>query len=108
MHELVTLEQFNWVIRLVALAGVPVGAALGALAAAATHQPRRLAQGLALGLLGPLAALAWLLFRWTVRLDPATHYVGLYRPGVLAVDVVLFLVAGVGLGWLYRRFFARE
>jgi hypothetical protein len=95
-------------MRLVALAGLPLGAALGALAAAVTHQRFRLAQGLALGLLGPLAGLAWLLFSWTVRIDPATHYVGLYRPSVLALEVVVFLAAGVGLGLLYRRVFAER
>jgi hypothetical protein len=108
MHELVTLEQFNGVMRVVALAGLPLGAALGALLAALTRDRLRLAQGPALGLLGPLAGLAWLLFRWTVRIDPATHYVGLYRPGVLALDVVVFLAAGVGLGLLYRRVFRRS
>ena len=98
MHEIVTLDQFNRVMLVVAAAGLPLGAILGALL-------RRLRQGLALGLLGPLAGLAWLLFRWTVRIDPATHYVGLYRPGVLAADVVIFVALGIELGWLYRRAF---
>jgi hypothetical protein len=98
MREIVTLEQFDGLLLLLAALGVPLGALGGLLL-------RRFPQGLALGLLGPLIYVAWLLFRWTVRLDPATHYVGLYRPIVLAADVALFLALGLALGLLYRRAF---
>jgi hypothetical protein len=89
----------------VTVAGVPVGAAAGGLAAVVGRERRLFWRGTALGLLGPLAGVVWVLFRWTVRIDPTTHYVGLYRPGVIAADMVAFLATGVGLGWLYRRVF---
>ena len=108
MREIVTLEQWDRVMLVVALAGVPLGALAGLALAAARRECRALGQSLALGLLGPLAGLAWLFFRWTVRLDPQTHFVGLYRPGVLAADVALFMAAGAGLGLLYRAVFAKK
>jgi hypothetical protein len=103
MHELVTLEQLNRLMLGVTLAGLPVGLIVGGLVRALGHRPRALAQGLFLGLTASAVGLLWLLFRWTVRLDPVNQYVGLYRPGVLAADVALFLALGVGLGWLWRK-----
>jgi len=78
---------------------------VGAVMARVRGNRQHFVRGLALGLLGPLAWLAWLLFRWTVRIDPETHYVGLYRPQVLLTDALIFLAAGTALGLLYRRIF---
>ena len=73
---------------------------------AAVRKRRRLLwQGLFLGLAGSGVGLLWLLYRWTVRIDAAQEYVGLYRPAVLAGDVALFVLVGVGLGWLWRKAF---
>ncbi len=47
-------------------------------------------------------ALAWPAYLWSVRIDPAARYVGLYRPGVIAADVLVFLGLGFSLGLLFR------
>ncbi len=103
MYQLITLEQFDRLVVTVALVGLPLGAIIGGLVAARRRDRSFLLQGLALGLLGPLAWLLWRLFRWTVRLDPTTGYVGLYRPTVLLVDFFVFLILGI----VYKQVFAR-
>ncbi len=105
MHEIITLEQFGRTMAVVAVAGLLLGAIVGAGIAWARRSRQPLLRGLALGSLGPLLWLAWLLFRWTVRIDPQTHYVGLYRPQVLIADVLIFVAAGIALGLLYRKVF---
>jgi hypothetical protein len=105
MQEIVTLEQFSRVMAVVAVAAPLLGVTVGAVMARVRGSRQYFLRGLALGFLGPLAWLAWLLFRWTVRIDPETHYVGLYRPQVLLTDVLIFLTAGIALGLLYRKVF---
>ena len=103
MTELVTTEQFSHWLALAAAGALVAGAVLGGARAAWRRQWRYLGRGLAWGLLGPLAWLLWLAYRWAVRLDPQTEYVGLYRPGVILSLVVAALVLGSLVGWALRR-----
>lgn len=105
MHEIITLEQFGRALGALAMAGPLLGATVGGVVAWVGRRRQPFLRGLALGMLGPLLWLAWLLFRWTVRIDPETRYVGLYRPQVLIADVLIFVAAGIALGLLYRRIF---
>jgi hypothetical protein len=102
MRQIITVDQFSPAVLMLAGALFLAGALAGALGAGLRHDRRWLRRGLALGLLGPLLGLAWLAFRWSVRIDPAARYVGLYRPGVIAAAALAFLAAGAGLGLLFR------
>jgi len=102
MREIITLAQLDTLVLWITLAGAPVGLFLGALVKALCQRREAPWQGLFLGLVASGTGLLWLFFRWTVRVDPAREYVGLYRPGVLLLNVLVFLALGLALGWLWR------
>ncbi|NLO72798.1 MAG: hypothetical protein GX100_01640 [candidate division WS1 bacterium] len=103
MREIITLQQMDTLVLWVTLGGAPVGLFLGALVRGLFHRRQAAWQGLFLGLVASGIGLLWLFFRWTVRVDPVGEYVGLYRPGVLFLDALVFLALGLGLGWLWRK-----
>ena len=109
MEELVTVEQADAFFRALAWAGPLLGVLAGLIAG---HLRGRLShgllQGLAIGLLGPLVFGLWLLYGHMVRYDPATGVAGLHRVSVHAIAALTFIVVGVVIGWVYRRFVFTE
>jgi predicted lipid-binding transport protein (Tim44 family) len=97
MKELVTTEQATGVIRALAVALPPVGAAVGALAGV---RRKRVRQGLLIGLLAGLVGPAvWLL--WGMY-NAIMGRFGLDSVAGLLINTVLFSVIGVAVGVAIR------
>jgi len=109
MRELVTVGQFaRWLGAGLAAwtAGcVLVGRAWGA--SRGRGVKRGLARGGVLAALGPLMWGAWRHYEWMVRYDPQTGFVGLHKVWVLAVNLLVFVLAGVLVGWAVRAVWDR-
>jgi hypothetical protein len=102
MQELVTVEQVEWAIRLVATALPAVGLALGAVVGAAR---RRLARGAILGLLcgmaGPGIWGLWMIYNGVVGVYGLDSVRGLLIN--LALFVVVGALVGIGAALAWRR-----
>lgn len=48
---------------------------------------------------GALAYLLWCAYNWHVRWDPQTGYVGLHYVRVLLINLLMFVAAGLAVGW---------
>ncbi len=106
MHELIDLGKFELALQLLAAATLPVGLIVGTYLGRARGAMRKyMIRGAAVGLLGPIIYALWRYYRWMVRLEPETGYVGLHRPGVLALNVGVFIIVGAILGLAYARIF---
>jgi len=106
MHELIDLGKFELALQIIAAATLPVGLIVGICLGHARRGMRlQIIRGAAVGLLGPIIYALWCYYRWMVRLEPETGYVGLHRPGVLALNVGVFIIAGALLGLAYTRIF---
>jgi len=110
MQELVTVEQADAVIRLLAWAGPVAGLVAGLIAGAVRGRIAAGAiRGLAVGLLGPIIWAMWLLYSYLVRYNPETGEAGLHSVVTLALSALIFLVVGIALGGFYSRVvFARS
>jgi hypothetical protein len=105
MTELITVEQAESVLRALIWMGPLVGALVGLITGAIRRCPVvGLWQGVAVGLLGPVVYGAWLLYDYMVRYNPETGEAGLHKVWVHAVNALIFVVLGVALGAIYRRF----
>jgi len=106
MHELIDLGKFEMALQIFAAATLPIGLIVGTCLGHARGAMRpQIIRGAAVGLLRPIIYLLWCYYRWMVRLEPETGYVGLHRPGVLALNVGVFIIAGALLGLAYTRIF---
>jgi hypothetical protein len=104
MTELVTVEQAETVLRALIWVGPLLGALIGIIAGAMRGCPTLgLWQGVAVGLLGPVVYGMWRYYDWMVRYNPETGQAGLHRVWVHAVNGLVFIVVGVALGVVYRR-----
>lgn len=104
MHELVDLDKFDLAVRVVGLAGLPLGLLIGAVFGQLRGDIRwYLSRGLASGLLGPMIYGLWCYYRWTVRLEPTSGYVGLHKFSTLLVNIGVFAVVGAIVGLVYGR-----
>jgi hypothetical protein len=109
MTELVTVEQADAVLRALLWLGPLLGALIGLIAGVIRRCPVvGLWQGVAVGLLGPVVYGLWRLYSYTVRYDPESGVAGLHRISVHVVNGLIFIVLGVALGVIYRRFVFRE
>ena len=106
MHELIDLGKLELALQLFAAATLPVGLIVGACRGRVRGAMRKyMIRGAAVGLLGPIIYALWCYYRWIGRLEPETGYVGLHRPGVLALNVGVFIIVGAILGLAYTRIF---
>ena len=106
MHELIGLGKFELALQIIAAATLPVGLIVGTCLGRARGAMRlQIIRGAAVGLLGPIIYVLWHYYRWMVRLEPESGYVGLHKPGVLAVNLGVFIIVGAILGLAYTRIF---
>ncbi len=106
MHELIDLGKFELALQILAAVTLPIGLIIGTYLGRVRGAMRtQIIRGAAVGLAGPIIYLLWRYYRWMVRLDPESGYVGLHRPGVLAVNVGVFIIVGAILGLAYTRIF---
>jgi len=106
MHELIDLGKFELALQILAAATLPVGLIVGLCLGRVRRAMRKyMIRAAAVGLLGPILYALWCYYRWMVRLEPETGYVGLHKPGVLAVNVGVFIIVGAILGLAYTRIF---
>ena len=106
MHELIDLGKFELVLQILAAVTLPLGLIVGTCLGRVRGAMRaQIIRGAAVGLLGPIIYILWRYYRWMVRLEPETGYVGLHRPGVLALNVGVFIIVGAILGLAYTRIF---
>jgi chromate transport protein ChrA len=105
-REIIDLDQFARVIAGLAVA-LPVVAILVGLIVGSVrgNVAGGVLKGLAIGLLGPLIYGLWLLYSALIRYNPQTGYVGLHHVSVLVLNVALFALVGIILGFVYRRVF---
>ncbi len=107
MGELVTVEQTERAIRLVAMALPPLGLALGALVGAVRGRAGRgLALGLLCGLAGPAVWGLWRIYNGILESYGLDSVKGLAIS--LALFVVIGLAVGLVIGLLWRRQAGRE
>ncbi|MCK4323994.1 MAG: hypothetical protein KAW89_05640 [Armatimonadetes bacterium] len=106
MHELIDLGKFELALQILAAATLPAGLIVGTYLGRARGAMRNyMIRGAAVGLLGPIIYVLWRYYRWMVRLAPESGYVGLHRPGILALNVGVFIIVGAILGLAYTRIF---
>ncbi len=106
MHELIDLGKFELALQILAAATLPIGLIVGTCLGRVRGAMRtQITRGAAVGLLGPILYALWCYYRWMVRLEPESGYVGLHRPGVLAVNVGVFIIVGALLGLAYTSIF---
>ena len=107
LHEIVDLAQVDLAMVYVALAapvlGIIIGAVVGRLRSGIIYG---IGRGLAFGMLGPIIFVMWRFYRYMIRYDPATGYVGLHKMSVLALNVCVFAIVGLLLGALYGKLIA--
>ncbi|MCJ7822946.1 MAG: hypothetical protein MUQ26_07735 [Armatimonadetes bacterium] len=102
MRELVTVEQAERAIRMVAVALPVAGAAAGAIAGAVRGRAARgLAVGLLCGLAGPAIWLLWRMYNGVVGGYGLDSVRGLLVN--LGLFVAIGLVIGVAVGLVWRR-----
>jgi hypothetical protein len=95
MRELIVPQQSEWIVLGACLILSLVGLALG-------WRYKGLA-GVCAVLLGPLIYVMWRFHTWITRYDPVSGYFGLDKVTTLALEVVLFVAVGFGLGWFWSR-----
>jgi len=106
MHELIDLGKFELALQILAAVTLPLGLIVGLCLGRVRGAMRtQIIRGAAVGLLGPILYVMWRYYRWMVRLEPESGYVGLHKPGVLAVNVGVFIIAGAILGLAYTKIF---
>ena len=106
MHELIDLGKFELALQIIAAATLPIGLIVGTYLGRVRGAMRlQIIRGAAIGLLGPIVYVLWRYYRWMVRLEPESGYVGLHKPGVLAVNVGVFIIVGALLGLAYTKIF---
>jgi len=104
MQELVTVEQADAVIRVLAWAGPVAGLIVGLIAGAVIRRAAQgVLRGIAVGMLGPVLWALWLVYSGLVRYNPQTERAGLHSVATLAFSALIFIVVGIGLGALYGR-----
>jgi len=104
MEELVTVQQAGTVIATLAWAGPVAGLIVGIIAGATQGKPARGAiRGLAVGALGPVIWVLWLVFSHLVRYNPETGRAGLHSITTLVGSALVFVVVGIALGAFYGR-----
>ncbi len=104
MNTLVTVQQAGEIIQIMAWAGPLAGLLIGIAAGFARGKVAASAwQGLAIGLLGPIIWGLWLVYSHLVRYNPETGQAGLHSVTTLALSALIFTVAGIAMGSLYRK-----
>lgn len=95
MRELISPAQSETLVLLVSLL---LALALGACGARATGR-----RGWLAALVGPLVFGAWQAHKYATRFDPQSGYFGLNKVSVLLGEVVVFVLAGALLGFIWRK-----
>lgn len=107
LREIVDLAQVDMAMVYLALAapalGIVIGAIVGRLRSDVLYG---IGRGLAFGMLGPIIFVMWRFYRYMVRYDPASGYVGLHKMSVFALNVCVFAIVGILLGALYGKLVA--
>jgi uncharacterized membrane protein YeaQ/YmgE (transglycosylase-associated protein family) len=65
-------------------------------------------RGLVGAIPGVLILPLWMFHQWITRYDPQSGYFGLDKVKVLLMEVVLFVVLGVVLGWVWNTISRRD
>ena len=102
LHEIVDLVAVERLFRLLAIVGPLAGLALGAAAGSRRGNVRAgMRSGLLVGLLATVNYVMWSLF------NGLTNRNGLDTVKNFAINLAVFVAAGLALGSLYSRFFPR-
>ncbi len=107
-NEIVDVEAVDRMVLLAAVL-VPAACLLGGLLLGATRGRLGLQvqRALVVGTAGPLVLGLWHFYRYMIRLDHDTGYVGLHRMSVYILNIAVFTVVGALLGVLYARLATR-
>ncbi len=105
-REIVNLQQFARCLQAIAIALPFIAVAVCVIAGVKKkHLGQSIVKGIALGLLGPLIYVLWLIYSFLVRYNPQTGEAGLHRVSILLINVAIFALIGVLLGFVYSRIF---
>ena len=108
MTEIVNLQTVDTVMWYVAVIGPILGLLVGTLLGMRRGQLAFGAKfGILIGLLGPIITGLWVLYRYMIRYDAETGYVGLHRMSVFFANIVIFVVAGAAIGAFYAHLYRR-
>lgn len=106
--EIVDIQAVDRALLLLAVAAPMVCVLVGLLVGSVRGGPGLQAlRGLAVGAVGPIVLGLWHYYRYMIRLDPETGYVGLHRMSVYLLNIAVFAAVGALLGALYVRLAAR-
>jgi hypothetical protein len=100
MQELITPQQSDTLVLFAAL----LFALLGGIAGWRAIGTR----GLVGAIPGVLILPLWMFHKWITRYDPQSGYFGLDKVKVLLMEVVLFVVLGVVMGWVWNTISRRD
>jgi len=102
MEEIVTIEQAEHLLRILAFGTLPVGFILGVLVGALRHRLRvGLLLGLLCGLIGPAIWALWRLYNGVIGIYGLDSVRGLLIN--LALFVGIGVAAGIAIGLVWRR-----
>jgi hypothetical protein len=107
LREIVDLAQVDLAMVYLALVAPLLGLIIGAIAGSFRGRVLYgIGRGLAFGMLGPVIFIMWRFYRYMVRYDPGTGYVGLHKMSVLVFNICVFAIVGLFLGALYGKLIA--
>lgn len=101
MRELIDPDAAETAMRILpAVVGV-VGLLGGLMVGWAKRSREACVRGAFVSGVGVLAYLLWCAYNWHVRWDPQTGYVGLHYVRVLLINLLMFVAAGLAVGWAW-------
>jgi hypothetical protein len=100
MQELISPQQSDTIVLVATLLFAVIGGVWGWRAVGT--------RGLVGAVPGVLILPLWMFHKWITRYDPQSGYFGLDKVKVLLLEVALFVVLGVVMGWVWNTISRRD
>jgi hypothetical protein len=101
MRELIDPDAAEKAMRVLPVVVVVVGLVGGWVAWQLKKRREYFVRGTFVSGVGVLAYLLWCAYNWHVRWDPQTGYSGLDKVRVLLINLLMFVAAGLAVGWAW-------
>jgi hypothetical protein len=101
MRELIDPDAAEKAMRILPVVVGVVGLLGGLVVGWAKRSREAFVRGAFVSGVGVLAYLLWCAYNWHVRWDPQTGYSGLDKVRVLLINLLMFVAAGLAVGWAW-------